>query len=294
MLPLSAGGSFRYYRNFPLDDATYPQVIRAVVVVHGSSRNGDDYYERMWTAARMSGAQAETLILGASFRAEGDSTIGDEVSWADQQEWKDGRNARTGVSSFQVMDELVTAAVGSGRFPNLRELILTGHSAGGQFMQRYAMMNRLEASLTGLSVTYAPANPSSYAYLDGRRPQSGGFATPGSASSCRDYNRWKHGLDRLPAGYLSTTGAAAARAQYRERTVVYVIGTSDTGSSGLDTTCMGNLQGQNRLVRARNYFDYVATYYGTQPHQKLEVRGVGHSSSGMFQSSTMRRLLFGR
>lgn len=44
-----------------------------------------------------------------------------------------------------------------------------GHSAGGQYVTRYEMANRIHETL-GLPVSYVVANPSSYAWLDTTRP----------------------------------------------------------------------------------------------------------------------------
>ena len=47
--------------------------------------------------------------------------------------------------------------------------MLAGHSAGGQFVTRYEMSNKVHDSL-GVPVTYVVSNPSSYAYPDATRP----------------------------------------------------------------------------------------------------------------------------
>jgi hypothetical protein len=42
-----------------------------------------------------------------------------------------------------------------------RAIVVAGHSAGGQFVSRYEMSNRVHETL-GVAVTYVVANPSSY------------------------------------------------------------------------------------------------------------------------------------
>src|SRR2546421_125076 len=65
-------------------------------------------------------------------------------------------------------------------FPGMRAIVVAGHSAGGQFVARYQMSNRVHDSL-GVPITYVVANPSSYAWPDATRPQPTGDAAPDSA-----------------------------------------------------------------------------------------------------------------
>ena len=82
------------------------------------------------------------------------------------------------LSSFAVADRLLAELSDAKRFPNLRRIVLAGHSAGGQFVNRYVAVGRLGESGAGparrLEYRFLVANPSSYLYLDGRRPVAGG------------------------------------------------------------------------------------------------------------------------
>src|SRR5205085_11822237 len=99
--------------------------------------------------------------------------------WTDSG-WKQGDQSRTttqlpadtAVSSFTVVDELVTALADRTRFPNLAEIVVAGHSAGGQLVHRYLAASSKEDSLrpSGIGVRYVVASPSSYLYFDTRRP----------------------------------------------------------------------------------------------------------------------------
>ena len=65
------------------------------------------------------------------------------------------------------------------------------------------------------------------------------------------------------------------------------------GSDSLDTGCEANLQGANRLERARNYASYIETFsQWSQNADFREVRGVGHSSADMLQSRRARNAMF--
>ena len=62
-------------------------------------------------------------------------------------------------TSFDVMDEILMRLARSEAFPNLRSIVLAGHSAGGQFVGRYQMSNQVHDKLK-LPITYIVANPS--------------------------------------------------------------------------------------------------------------------------------------
>ena len=99
--------------------------------------------------------------------------------------WKDGEPALgSPIDSFTAMDRLLAALDDKARFPALKEIVVAGHSAGGQYVQRYAAGNRIEPTLSA-PVRYLVANPSSYLYLEPNRPTGSGnnFAIP--KTSCQ-------------------------------------------------------------------------------------------------------------
>merc|ERR1711920_1069772 len=124
---------------------------------------------------------------------------------------------------------MVATLVNVARFPNLRKVIFAGHSAGGQIIQRYAMFNRLDHSLSSVKFEYYPANPSSVTYLDARRPQltprtcesrcdnhtvlteRWTFENVPRESQCSDsYNTYGYGLDGPLPDYPNKTTKSVA------------------------------------------------------------------------------------
>lgn len=73
-----------------------------------------------------------------------------------------------------MLDRLIEALVVPGRYLSLKEITIAGHSAGGQFVQRYAAGTTIEqrpsVSARSLAFRYVAANPSSYLYLFPRQP----------------------------------------------------------------------------------------------------------------------------
>ncbi|KAL7473753.1 hypothetical protein ACHAXS_014224 [Conticribra weissflogii] len=151
------------------------------------------------------------------------------------------------ISSFAAIDVLLETLCDKRRFPNLDQIVVTGHSAGGQFVQRWGISSdswcfgdeRDMSAGTLPRVKLVPANPRSYAYLDGRRflplerdnstsegdendpsmfhPRSEDskededvtltfrFPNPSERDSCSEYNSYEWGLDDnplIPAPYI--------------------------------------------------------------------------------------------
>lgn len=131
-----------------------PGVTRAVIVIHGKLRNADRYFrlaEAARAAAREQGAaaadQAGTLLVAPQFLATLDLAGRDApaalLRW-DANGWMAGDDAVSPVplSSYAVLDAIVARLADRRRFPNLKTVVLAGHSGGGQVVQRYAVAAR--------------------------------------------------------------------------------------------------------------------------------------------------------
>ena len=102
-------------------------------------------------------------------------------------------------------------------FPNLKIIVVSGHSAGGQYVSRYAMASTIHENL-GVPVSYVVSNPSSYAYLDETRP---------SAPACETFNNWPYGMNDRN-GYAARLSDDQLKKQLVSRPVVYLLGELDT------------------------------------------------------------------
>ena len=183
------------------------------------------------------------------------------------------------------------------KFPNVREVVVAGHSAGGQFTQRYAATTSIEAQRPGLRFRYVVTNPSSYLYLNDQRPVNSNrdqssvrFGTP---HRCSTYNEYKFGLEDRNR-YASRLTADQIRDQYTGRYVVYLLGgdDNDIGSADLDHSCEADVQGAQRLARGRFYYRHMMQFFPANRHRKLIVGGVGHSGGRMFRSANGQEALF--
>jgi hypothetical protein len=106
-----------------------------------------------------------------------DKPAENEIVW--ESSWRTGGPARTNpsLSSFDFVDEILRKLANKTTFPNMKAIVVAGHSAGGQFANRYEMSNKIHDTL-GVPITYVVANPSSYAWPDAVRPLAQGDADP--------------------------------------------------------------------------------------------------------------------
>src|ERR1700676_2532419 len=116
----------------------------------------------------------------------------DTLRWTlDLLEGGEAALAPAPASSFEALDAILARLADRRLFPNLNQVVVAGHSGGAQVVQRYAIAGKGELALTsqGIGVRYVVANPSSYAYFNGERPE------PSIAANCPDYNHWKYGME---------------------------------------------------------------------------------------------------
>lgn len=271
-----------------------PQITRAIIIFHGVNRNAADYFKSADEAVNSAGkAGRGAIVLAPQFLIEEDATAFHLESailrWRNSQ-WEGGADASAPapISSFDAIDAVLAQLADRSHFPNLQQVVLAGHSAGGQIVQRYAVVGRGEAALTkvGVRVRYVVANPSSYVYFSDDRPIStSSFAQ--YDGSCKSFNHWKYGTVEPPS-YLGQNSFADMEESYIRRDVIYLLGTGDTDPHhpDLDTSCEGEAEGPNRFVRGTAYFAYLKGRHPDSFSQRLwQVPRVAHDERGMFHSA---------
>lgn len=279
---------------FTSADWTQPQpnVVRALIILHGYLRNADAYLrtgERTVAAAGPDGAG--TIVIAPQFLADIDAEahhLPDTILRWTTGNWEGGDNALgpAPISSYAALDAVVAHLADRVRFPNLREIVIAGHSGGAQVAQRYAILAPNPPA--GIAIRYVVANPSSYAYFDAARPE------PVDATACPRFNTWKYGMLNLPP-YAATASPATLEPRYAARDVIQLLGTADTNPHhpALDVTCMGEAQGSFRLARGLAYARHLLAITGAADHQRVFlVPGVGHDAPRMFNSACGLAALF--
>jgi len=332
------GGLLPVYVSADLDQA-HPQIVRAVIVIHGKLRNADSYFATIRHAESLAGDDAAntTLIIAPQFLATLDiapNQVSDKVlRWQDNA-WMAGEPAvgPTPVSSYRALDALITQLADRQRFPNLREIIIAGHSGGAQVAQRYAVASHNGDALArnGIRVRFLLSSPSTYAYFDAQRPVASGpdegtleakgsgnnkdqikgdgdeegkgedygariaFA-PFDAAACPAFDEWKYGMKNRPA-YLAADNPKALEDAYISRDVTYLVGGNDDSPTqkAMDKSCPAEAQGSNRVIRAESYYAYLQQRHPGLHQSFHVVPGVGHNQAKMLTSVCALHVMFGK
>ena len=255
------------------------------VVVHGLGRNATGYFAALQRARAAAGVPA--LLIAPHFLATTDAGGDDLLRWR-SGDWMGGLPARgpVPVSAFDVLDALLARLSDRTRFPALTDIVLIGHSAGAQLVQRYAAVGH--GAGAGLHVRYVVANPSSYLWFSPDRPDANGQpAAFAGAAACPTYNHWKFGLAGGLPPYVKDD-PATLEVRYVGREIVYLLGAEDIDphQRDLDRSCGGEAQGPYRLARGHAFQAMLQARHGALATQIVhEVPGVAHAGAGMLNSA---------
>lgn len=303
------------YRTYSLDTRN-DAITRVLVSIHGAGRDADNYFKSTLAAGFLAHALENTLIIAprlASNDGRGchDTLAPNEISW-NCGSWRSGGASLTNanVTSFDFLDEILHKVARKNVFPNLKEIVIVGHSAGGQVVNRYEMTNRVHETL-GVPVTYVVANPSSYAYPDSLRPTAAAYEiqahAPGyipalppnapafrsftDARDCTTYDQWPYGM-RNRTGYSASESDEQLHRQLASRPTVYLLGQYDIlPLAGFDGSCAAMAQGPTRLARGQAFGRLANERYGAH-HTVTVVPLCGHNARCMYTSDVALPLLF--
>lgn len=289
------------YRTYSLTEKN-ENIRRAFILVHGAGRDADNYFRTAIAAAFLAGALDDTIVIAPRFASNtgggcADQLAPNEVNWpCAGDSWRSGGVAvgNRDLTSYDFADEILRRLARKDVFPNLRAIVVAGHSAGGQFVTRYEMSNKIHDTL-GVPVIYVVANPSSYAYPDALRPTPDGKSVGQyrDARNCTTYDSWPYGLEDRGVGYASHISDGQLRKQLAARPTVYLLGELDTlPLAGFDGSCPAMAQGPTRLARGRAFGNYVITKYGAREQKVVEVPLCGHNARCMFTSDTTLPVVF--
>jgi pimeloyl-ACP methyl ester carboxylesterase len=289
------------YRSYPLTEKN-DHIRRAFILVHGASRDADNYFRTAVAAAFLAGALDDTIVVAPRFASNQanlcrDTLGSNEVNWpCGGDSWRSGGVSPSNreLTSYDFVDELLRKLARKDVFPNLKAIVLAGHSAGGQFVTRYEMANKVHDSL-GVPVTYVVSNPSSYAYPDAMRPagEKTEMKPFTDEAKCGQYNRWPYGFENRGNGYASKIADDQLKKQLAARPTIYLLGQLDTlPLAGFDSSCPAMAQGPTRLARGEAFGSYVVSKYGARDHKTVVVEMCGHNARCMFTSDTTLPIVF--
>ena len=317
------------YRSYSLD-VRNEQITRALVMVHGTNRDADNYYRNALASAFLGNALEDTVVISpriaSNDRGCQDTLAANEVSYScGGDSWRSGGTASSNekLTSFDFIDEVLRKLAGKKAFPNLKHIVVAGHSAGGQFVNRYEMANQVHDTL-GVPVSYIVANPSSYAYPDNTRPtaadwpafagapgytpapaagggrRGGGaegaagsavFRQFGDGRNCTTYDLWPYGFEKR-SGYTARLTDEQLKKQLASRPTTYLLGEEDVlPLGGFDGSCPAMAQGPTRLARGLAFSKFVMEKLGGHP-EVVVIPECGHNARCMYTDEKALPIVF--
>ncbi|KAK0524571.1 hypothetical protein OC834_002147 [Tilletia horrida] len=324
---LTVGGGNAELVVYWSDSTNNKQATAAFVMIHGRTRNGNDYWTVMNDALQSAlkdgypGVDPNTIVTAPQFfstKYNSGQYTDNQLGWGDVNAWQAGEVAthpsNTKQSSFDALDAFIDEFADTTKYPNMKNLTLVGHGGGGQLMARYAMVGKDTPS--NLWIRYIVGDPSSNAYFTKDRP-SDVPKSVANKSSCPDYNQWRYGFDNFTT-YTGLKGKPIDfYSQYIQRDVIQIIGYQDVDASG-DQYCMAMLQGgQKRRDRNLSWWRYINTLaqtnfdvsgfpgeYDSLPdwsnisqhqiaHRLIVVEDADHDAALVFGGAEGRAALFG-
>lgn len=297
----SIGRGYPYW--IPAGQARLNETMRgdgALIIHHGADRNGDEY-----TKYAAKTVPANWLVFGAQVYNPGDDGFDEahDLFWDvnNGSDWRwcgpSSSELSVQISSCGVLDEMVDLLLAY-----VPRVIVAGHSAGGQIVQRNAL---LTPRAPDARVEYFVMNPSSVTYTSPLRPvavesccdnqtildTTWDFALP--PEGCAGYDTYGYGLNGTLVPYAGNVSESIAN--YKLRKVSYVSGESDvcdrtrcdacTNDGGLDTSCEAYAQGPCRMARLHAFAQFVEG-------PLVSVPRVGHNGCAMLQSPEFKAAAF--
>ncbi|WFD17816.1 hypothetical protein MCAP1_000025 [Malassezia caprae] len=202
------------------------------------------------------------------------------------------------VTFYAALDKMIDSVMDGNWFPNVNQVVVAGHSLGGQAAMRYALMRKKRRYES--NIKFWIGNPGSWTWLtnstDTRRLN---YDPKNLQEDCTaDIDTWPYGL----GGNTSKIGKYARSrvlanvsdtvALYRWRNIQYALALLDNGSG--DTHCPAQYQGYNHLHRGSNFALALAQMPGGWPanHSLNYVAGVSHQDYEMYADTRSMEYIF--
>jgi hypothetical protein len=177
------------------------------------------------------------------------------------------------IDSYSVMDNFTDMLFDTAQWPAMNQVVIAGHSMGGQATHRYAILKKQKKYDNNMS--YWMGNPGSWTYLSTQRPYYN--------QSCTDtYDTWEYGIGgnqtKIPkyARKDVETNKQDIVNRYLGRKCHMALGLLDNGPG--DTHCQARDQGGNHLDRGSNYVLHLANISNGVFPSSMTVDFIGNTS----------------
>ena len=197
---------------------------------------------------------------------------------APNDDWRGGGDAvGTHLSSYDVIDRIFATFSDKSLFPNLKRVVMTGYSAGGQFVGRYAAVGKGTVR-EGITLEYAAMAPSTELRLDT------------SVS-------WHYGLKNRPR-YSAALTFDQILGNLSRRRVWRGCGDADTkgpGQTALDVSPAAITQGMNRYERFLNFKEYLKQFPAWEKQVSFHTfKGMSHNNAAAHSSPALISFIVGQ
>lgn len=206
---------------------------------------------------------------------------------------------RESVSSFHALDQLLQWFGNTTRFPNLQQIVVAGHSLGGQMVQRYAAVGYTPQQLDlEVPVTWWVGDPNSMVWLSSERPLS-----TGKCPTYDDYDEGFVGYDTFgedrsgPMAYnteLVAAGVDAVLSNFESKAIHWGRALRDKGDQS-NGACSPYTTGQDRNER---FFQFARAFPPTCDDptgnncDTVDLVDSGHDAPTMFEAAAGQARLF--
>lgn len=295
--------SIPYESNYSLNKRN-KNIKHLIVAIHSSNHDAKMYIKNTQNLTKKLSKDKETLIIAPHLLI---TSLIKEKLLADFTYWEVppfrgssraiNNNKKVSISAYEILDKMINKVIHSNSFPNLKSIVIFGHSAGGQLVNRYAAYNQIDKRK--VDIKYIVMAPSSYVYFNKERAVKGTrnkFQIP--KVDPKYYNYWGFGMQKLYSVHRrNRVTPQMMQEQYKNSHVIYLVGSRDNNpnDSSLGKSKGSMWQGRNRVERARIYHNYLQHIFGrgiTRKHELYIVPNVGHSSKGLMNSKIGKKSLF--
>ena len=287
------------------------QVKRVIIALPGKPRDSWKYANLFYNARNYVYTQnkygglkeGDVMILApAVLNLQDQGAGGVEQHWIayNSSLWQMGGvshypNLTHSVSFYSVLDKMVSKVMNRTDYPLVNQVVIAGHSMGGQAAVRYAVLKRQKKY--DANMRFWIGNPGSWPWLEnGTRPNDN------PQQPCPDQaqkDRWPYGLGNLTsipkyARANLTENVEAYVQRFLTKQVHYALGLLDNGAG--DTHCQAQYQGANHLQRGSNFAALVGKLNNNQwpkSHSLGYVAGVSHQDYPMIAATESLDFLFG-
>ena len=135
----------------------------AYISQHGAGSDFDDYFTSLYNVVGNN-----SPLISPGFLTDNSVSkyylAGQNLAWGSAGDsWTVGEDDTKGAScsSYDMYDSMINYYAKSGKFPNLKTIILVGHSGGGNMISRFSTINTNEP----VAMKYIVANAANQAYF---------------------------------------------------------------------------------------------------------------------------------